>query len=738
MNKPANYNPTEIDFLKSLNDSDLIAVLGELPRQEQAAVLQSLMDQSSDVHDKDVDRKRSQRSRAAEVTIGAVANPARRAACLADPVMFLKTYGFEDDGSETFYNEFAEHHLAMIQAIDERSVNGGDKAVAAPRGDGKSTVAIWMSIYIILTGRLRSLVIIAATRKHAQKLFRRIKKAFSRNDILKADFPEICDCVRELDGAPQRAAKQHVNGERTGIVWTQDEIVFPFVKGSPYGGIHVAYYGLDSAIRGGRFEFALIDDPETREAAYSEDQNAKIEDMIDGDVAGLAGPNSAISRVILTTIQNRRSYSFRVTDPKIKPTFAGDRFGMLSAWPTDRDAWDQYIAMRQQGQNDGDKDGLKALAFYEANREGMEAGAVVTNPHRFNRRLNADGVAVEVSAIQSFFNRVADWGLSRVMAELQNDPDEEESEQTLQLTAGKVASRISGLSQNELPRVDECKITVGLDVGNLWSNWVKVAWFGNATGVILDYGILENQGAKTNMDQSALTASLIPSLMQWRTDILSENPPDFCLIDSGSGTHVEAVYEFVRQAGGTPFAPSKGWASGRFHIGKDTPTRRCFYECAAEHQKPNRLWLYHVNTEFWKQWLQERFVAPTFDESQQFNDGSLSLFAAPNDPKRHLSFSHHITAEEKQELFVPGKGMQTKWVCKNKNNHYLDALALACAAAGVIGIRLIKRESLTERPAIPAKPLTQQQQAQQNQSPQNKFRTRQGGWVKGLGKNGRR
>lgn len=687
-----------------------------------------------DDRDKNVESLRDRRSKAANVIIRPIENPARRSACLADPVLFLKTYGIEDNGQPTFYNEFAEHHLAMIEAIDERSMNGGDKAIAAPRGDGKSTVAIWMAIYIILAGRVRSLVIVASTRKHAQKLFKKIKAAFSRNEFLAGDFPEICDCVRELDGAPQRAAKQHIDGERTGIVWTQDEIVFPFVPGSPYGGIHVAYYGLDSAIRGGRFEFALIDDPETREVAFSDEQNQKIEDMIDGDIAGLAGPNTTISRVVLTTIQNCRSYSFRVTDPKLKPTFAGQRYGMLTKWPDDKDSWETYIAKRQADQNDGDKDGLKALEFYLANREQMELGAVVSNPHRFNRRLNADGVAVEVSAIQSFFNRVADWGLSRVLAELQNDPEADESEQSLQLTAGKVASRINGLEQNELPKADKVIVTVGIDIGNFYSHWAKVAWFGNASGFVIDYGIMETPGMLTNADQETLTAKLLPALHGWRSDILAINPPDFCLIDSGSGTHSEAIYEFVRQAGGVPFAASKGWAGGRFHLGKDSPTRRCFQECAAEHQLANKLWLYHVNTEWWKQWLQERFSTPTFDVNQQISEGSLSLFAAPTDPKRHLSFSHHITAEERQELFIAGRGIQTKWVCKNKNNHWLDAMALACAAAGVMGVRLIQRSSLEI--VRKANNDTKETARIPNTNPHN-FRTRPGGWVNGIRNKGK-
>lgn len=635
---------------------------------------------------KDVQRKRDKRTAAAEATIPPVANPERREACLADPVLFLRTYN--GTGEEGFTTPFAKHHLAMIDAIHQRAMTGGDKAVAAPRGDGKSTVAVWMLIYVILAGYCRSAVIIAATRKHAQKLFKRLKKAFLFNDLLAGDFPEISACVRDLDGAPQRAAKQHVGGMKTQIVWTQDDVTFPHVPGSIYGGIRLAYFGLDSAIRGGRFEFALIDDPETREVANSEEQHLNIEAMIDSDVAGLAFPDSTISRVILTTVQNRRCYSYRVTNSKIKPAFAGECFGVLESWPTNRDLWDEYIFKRQTGQEKGDKDGREAMQFYLDNREAMQAGAVVSNPYRFNRKSET-----EVDALQAFFNRVADWKLPRVLAELQNDPEEEEREESISLTAGKVQSRISGLNQNCLPK-DDCKITVGMDVGNSVSHWVKVAWFGNAIGCVVDYGIMESLNVKQNADAAFLTKWLVPSFMEWRTGIMAENPPDFGLIDSGSGSHKEAVYEFVRQTG-TPFAPSKGFAAKRFFIGKPSPERRVFYECYATKQSQERVWLYDINVEYWKHWVHERFVTPTFDEAMQFNDGSLSLFSDSQNPKRHLAFAHHITSEERRQKFVEGKGLVSEWYEKSKNNHWLDAIALAASAAGCIGVRLIAMDSFT-------------------------------------------
>jgi hypothetical protein len=688
------------------------------------AAVQSLMaNQEPSEGSKDVQRKRDKRTAAAEVSIPPVVDPERRRACLADPVLFLRTYN--GTGEEGFTTPFAKHHLAMIDAIHQRAMTGGDKAVAAPRGDGKSTVAVWMLIYVILAGHCRSAVIIAATRKHAQKLFKRLKKAFLFNDLLAGDFPEISACVRDLDGAPQRAAKQHVDGEKTQIVWTQDDVAFPhapkpYDEAIKYGGIRLAYFGLDSAIRGGRFEFALIDDPETREVANSDEQHLNIEAMIDSDVAGLAFPDSTISRVILTTVQNRRCYSYRVTNAKIKPAFAGECFGVLESWPTNRELWDEYIFKRQTGQEKGDKDGREAMQFYLDNREAMQAGAVVSNPYRFNRKSET-----EVDALQAFFNRVADWKLPRVLAELQNDPEEDIQEMSLALTAGKVQTRISGLMQHELPRADNLIITCGLDIGNTWSHWVKVAWFGNATGVIVDYGVAENPGAKAGMSQAILDATLLPSLHQWRTDILSQNQPDFCLIDSGSGTHSEIVYEFVRQVGGVPFEASKGWDKNRFKIGVDSDSRRCYYECAAEFIDKSKVWLYHVNTEFWKQWLQERFITPTFDEAMQFNDGSLSLYACPNNPKQHLSISKHIVAEERVQKFIEGgKGLVTKWVQKSSTNHYLDALALSCAAAGVMGVRLIRRESL-----IVPEERTVQRDIPKEYS--DRFRTRPGGWVQG-------
>lgn len=694
-------------------------------------------------HDKDLERKREQRSRAAEIFIPPIVDLKRREKCLDDPERFLLTYGKADEDKPAeiqdgrFWMPFARHHLSMIDAIYSRAVSGGDKAVAAPRGDGKSTVVFWMLIFILCSLLRRHPCGIGQTNHKAKKkLFDPIVREFTWNQYLYEDFPEICHPLRELDGAPQRASKQHVGGVKTRIECTQNHLRLPIVEGYPlhYGECTLDYYGFDSDIRGSRHDFAAIDDPEKREVAFSRPvgdrkaQHQVIEDLIDSDVAGLAFPNSTIPRVVITTIQNRRCYSYRVTsrNPKEggKPTFEGDRFGILAAWPNNRDLWDEYIAIRKTAQGEGDKDGKAAYDFYCANREAMEEGVEISNPERYDH-----GNPLEISAVQAFFNRVSDWGLDRVMSELQNNPSEEEVEETVGITPELVITCRSGLNQNYLPAGKDIKITCGIDIGNWVSHWVKIAWFGNAIGVVIDEGEWVTRDMIKNPEQAYLTRCLIEALHNWRTHILAENDPNFVLIDSGSGLHQEAVYEFVRQAEGQTFAASKGWEEGKRFVmpkldaqGKPPAGKLPFNECYAHHQPNERLWLYNVNTEHWKHWLQQRFMTPTFDDQKQFNDGSLSLFSTPGDPKRLMEFANQMCSEGRETLFIPEKGYQQEWKVYDKKNHKLDAMALACAAAGVLGVKLIQQKNLPQ-----ASPRMKPKSLKQN----SRFKTRPGGWVQG-------
>jgi hypothetical protein len=79
-------------------------------------------------------------------------------------------------------------------------------------------------------------------------------------------------------------------------------------------------------------------------------------------------------------------------------------------------------------------------------------------------------------------------------------------------------------------------------------------------------------------------------------------------------------------------------------------------------------------------------------------------------PNEHLTLAKHLTAETKTEEFVAGKGVVVKWERIRRQNHWLDALGYACAAASFAGVRLIDEER-PERP--PPRPPARPQEPRQ-------------------------
>lgn len=648
---------------------------------------------------KDAARKRAERNKAAAITIPFCVNPERRKKCLAEPELFLKTY-FPD----RFYLPFSNNHREIIAAIHQRAINGGDQAVAAPRGEGKTEITSGMIIFAILAELVRFPIIVASTGVHAHRIYADIKKQFERNELLLEDFPEVCAPIAGLEGAPQRANKQHVDGELTRIEWQQHHCYFPHVKDSPFGGVCLSYAGLDSAIRGlkihgNRPDFVLIDDPETKESADSDLQIGIRSQIIDRDIAGLAGPGETLTRMMLCTIQNLKCLAFAFTDPNQKPSWNGKRYRWIDAWPENSEFWNDYMEQRRADMKSGDPYGQVATQMYLDNREKADAGAKVSNEYRFNPTKLANGMQIEYSALQAAYNKICDTSLEAFLAEFQNDPQKEDGPETKGLTAEVVMSRINGLEQSELPSDFE-RVTVFLDMGKDLCFWSKVAWFGNAIGCVVDYGVVEvhpppKADGKSDADPAQLKAielAQLAALRNWRNELLAESPPDLVMVDSGSFT--KTVYQFIREVGGTPFIASKGWGDSP-HYPNAKPDENTI---VGDNWHISRLvrdgiWLYNFNASFFKGWVHDRFMTKTFDESMKLQDGSLSLFIPGNNRRRHQSFAKHIVAEELREEFIPGKGTRKRWVPLHKNNHWLDTMAGNACAASIFGIKLFRRDN---------------------------------------------
>lgn len=618
---------------------------------------------------------------------------------MKDPELLLKTYFASD-----YTRPFGKLHRALIDGIWQTAMYGGKLALAAPRGRGKTQIVKGMIAAVILAGLVRFPVPIGPTTDHARELYEDFRRKIMYNDLLKDDFPEICDPVRALEGAPQRAGKQHVDEQFTRIKWTADGLRLPDVPekywfdGLSYGGVRLEFRGLDAAIRGinrdgDRPDFVPIDEPETRESAKSDSQILDRSNALDKDIAGLAGEDKELAQVLITTIQTRKSLSFQVTDPEQKPSWMGRRFGWVEKWPNEwmkeENKWQVYMAMRAEDQRKGDRYGRTATAYYMENEAELIAGGELLADN-YKAKVLKDGWITVRSAWQVVFNTISDTSFDAFCTEYQNDPPESEEIQTLELTHAHVASCKSTFARQVKPDW-VARVVRGIDMGKTDCWYVDFGFAMDGTGCVLDYGKFHTFGLSVKSSHEAIELAMINALVNFT----NQNTPydiDYALVDSGYKS--DAIYEGCRRIEGNYFPVKGPGSSYRQPQQKDDGSVRLFHECHCNLVKDRDgrdVWLFHPNTEYWKNWLQERWASDPWTGGDRTR-GSMALFDAPGgDVRYHSLFAKSMVSERLEQVPLPGKAYKAVWnVVDRSNNHWLDAAGYACAAASCLGVRLVE------------------------------------------------
>lgn len=670
----------------------------------------------------------------------------RRNRCLGDPVLFLQTYF-----AETFNQPFTEDRKAMLQSIIYAAEFGGDYAIAGPRGEGKTRLAIYGALYLMFADLSNFPVVIGKSQTKSQNELKTIKERLQQSEMLIADFPEVGVPFQEVGAWSSRARMQTVGGEHTNIVIASDHIIFPTI---PRHCLHESWpdecepvskgqimssLGVDGPIRGTNYRdrrptLAILDDIESKGSAESDTIIESNEDIIEKDIGGLGAGGRRVSRVMLCTTQNRKCIAYKYTDRTAKPSWNGRRFRKLVTEPTRMDLWDKYVELRINRDGESDPDARAAHVFYRDNKTSMDAGAHISNPYNYDTRKHNDGDSIELSALQAYFNRVADFGKEAVATEDDNDPPEEVGPQGSGITDALVRSRVNGLRHSQLPASTQC-VTVGIDLGKYICHWVAVGWLNNGTGCICDYGVAEVLNTDSAMDSAAAEPAIYNALINWRSELQAteyvdasgaRRNVDVVFVDSGAFT--DAAYKFVNDVGGKPYFATKGIGNYR----EPTPKSNISiaHQAHASYLAGPKLWLYNLNVDYWKRYVHERFLTPTFDDNNQLRDGSLSLFQ-PEGSRKHISFSKHVVAEEWVSEFKQGKGERTFWTVHNRNNHWLDALTMATAAAGTLGVRVMQSQ---DKPKL-APQNVQRAKAMRKATSNRQPSRRAGGWVNGVRRN---
>ncbi len=669
--------------------------------------------------DQDALRKRETRLESRLIYIPSL-TPEDRAERLrreADDELWIASY-WSAFSSDSYY-PLEPQQRQMVADFAALLSEGGDRASAASRGEGKTLLAIVLTLKAILQGGGQDLwVILGATAKNAADILDTIRMAVGENDELWRYYPEACAPVRALENTVQRAKTQVANGERfdngepfveapTRFHWTGDRLIFPNVPGSPSAGAIVVAQGLDSALRGMRIKnrrprAVIIDDPDTEETTHNPTQAAKLLRKIDRNVAALGSQRNPVSRLVLCTCSSRVSVAAQLTDRDKYPSFRGRRMRFLLKPPTNQTAWAEFIELCKRGwtteQADVRESPIPRVAheFYLARRDEMDEGGEVANRHRYDHRIRPEGGTVEVSALEHYYGWVARIGPANTATEFDNDPPDELG--LLDLTSEQIRDSRSGSGYRVVPP-ETVRLMIGADVKKLGLHWVAVAFDERCVGSIVEFHFwrFTTAGQRPEACENAVLEGLrdwwewIQTHKPWREDLESESSarfPDWTLIDSGwkdEGWSIQPVAVFASEVGFSRCLPCKGF--GRYRRPQPNIGIRSFDECHIDRR--TRSPLCEINADAYKNRVQEAFKADFG------TPGSLGLHAPRvgadgrqlrSSLEEEREFAAHIISEQ----WDPAKA---KFLPPNGPNHYLDAVALARAGAALSKLSSIPAEA---------------------------------------------
>ena len=279
-------------------------------------------------------------------------------------------------------------------------------------------------------------------------------------------------------------------------------------------------------------------------------------------------------------------------------------------------------------------------------------------------------------------------------------PSEAESVTISEVDVLNIANKACEAARGIVPS-DGVKITVGIDVGKWLCHWVAVAWRFGGSPHVLEYGRIEVPSA-----QMAEEAAILLSLRKFRDESLvfgwpsdkgAMTRPAAIMVDSGNWS--STVIDFCEESKKFGmYWPCKGFGVGQ--VGNRTKMRDPGYEIVP--QKDGHK-LVEINADFWKSFVHARIQTPAGQP------GSMTLFTGT--ARDHLSFCKHLTAEKRVEEFQSGRGLVSRWEKVNKNNHFLDAYALACVGGHGAGMARVTTSEAAVKPkpriVIPGNPVAQ-------------------------------
>ena len=223
-------------------------------------------------------------------------------------------------------------------------------AIAAPRGEAKSTWLLIFLVWCLVHRKKRYILYIMDVYEQAAVVVEALKVELETNPRLAQDF----------------AAATGI-----GPVWKEGVIV-------TRGGVKVHARGAGQRVRGlkhgaYRPDLAFLDDIENDENVDNPRQRDKLTDWIDSAVEGLGEAGEKFDILYVGTLLHHDSTLKRTQD---NPMWRAVTFRAIVDWPARMDLWEEWEEVLR---NDGPE---AAERYYQTAHAEMERGAVVSWPDK--------------------------------------------------------------------------------------------------------------------------------------------------------------------------------------------------------------------------------------------------------------------------------------------------------------------------------------------------------------------
>jgi hypothetical protein len=530
-------------------------------------------------------------------------------------------------------------------------------------------------------------VIVPWSEKSKRQALRFWSNELCFNARLHRDYAEACAPFAACRGVAQRLASLTEGGDATGarLGLSEGVIVLPREMGAMGSAtINGNPRGINYATRGGAIKrptLAIIDDPQDRKTANSRARIEETIERIDGDVAGMAGPDARMSLVLTCTVIERDDVAEHYLTA---PDWRAVRVGQVVTWPEGwgergskvRALWDDWNAARLEGEGDHDG-GAAAVAFYRGHKAELTAALTVSWAERYDRKRGQPDALY--SAMYDFYS----MGEAAFMAERQNMPlkiDRSEYE----LSAKLICSRVTDRAICEIPN-GVLATVAATDLNPSYALKSAVVGFGaQQTSSVLWYDAYKGPGGHgiaSGEDTSRERAQAVYEALVLVGKRLAGLPckPELWLIDA-SGTDFDTVLAFAGQSvrlcglvavGCTGRAAKKYRPYGKAVVGH--PREQC-HLTSDTRTNPPRKWL-AFHSDYWREAAQRAWLG------SPGAPGSCSLFSG-----RHVDFAEEICREQLHGKGMIGGELLWNWHTQPGPHDYGDVMTMAYVAAAWQGI----------------------------------------------------